>query len=715
MAAPDPHRGHADPVQEQDEPATVQDFLLDPESPEAASAVNNEEALEKETRCGYGFVRFPWLQRFASKKAYVVIYGMIGCFQFALASYFVGTISTMEKRFQIPSTFSGVINSAWDFGAMFTNLSAAYLGRSSHKPRWVAWGTVLVGVSCYMRLIPHWLYGPGENALMLTKEFGTEFKPLNESDKTGPKLTLCGNNHLEFEDCDNASSGNISAFIFLAAHIVLGIGSSVYYTLGISYLDDNAKKNKAPVLLAITMCLRMVGPTMGYMLASYALEMYVDPLLTPVITPKDPRWVGAWWFGWFPFGTITLVLALFVAMFPRSLPRAAQRSAAAASAAGRTYNPQGKTKKSIADFKATISRLLKNRVLVCNNLSTICFVFGLIGQWTFMPKYMETQFHQSASTASLISGSVGLLCTAAGLMVSALLISKFKPNARVLAGWNVIAESLDCCGFLLITFIGCETFNLQGTPQSDGTLGLEVDCNSNCSCPDSLRYSPVCHTPSRTTFFSPCHAGCTDAEWGEGNSSLKIFSNCTCVPDGGPILNGPCAVDCSQAFMLFIIIQCVQRFLGATGKAGNTLIHFRCVDPEDKPVAIGLSEFLLCICSFIPGPIFFGYLIDMSCLVWGQTCGKPGNCWLYDVQKLRYLVNLPIVGCLFFGTLWDVGVWHYVKGVQLYDEDDEKASKKRSKGAVPEDRKVSYNTMALMTGSDHNISANEFRRKSFSS
>jgi Organic Anion Transporter Polypeptide (OATP) family len=34
----------------------------------------------------------------------------------------------------------------------------------------------------------------------------------------------------------------------------------------------------------------------------------------------------------------------------------------------------------------------------------------------------------------------------------------------------------------------------------------------------------------------------------------------------------------------------------------------------------------------------------MACLVWGHTCGKTGNCWLYDVEKLRYYVNLPIVG-----------------------------------------------------------------------
>jgi solute carrier organic anion transporter family, member 5A len=41
---------------------------------------------------------------------------------------------------------------------------------------------------------------------------------------------------------------------------------------------------------------------------------------------------------------------------------------------------------------------------MCNTVSSIFFTFGLMGQWTFMPKYMETQFYQSASTAALISG-----------------------------------------------------------------------------------------------------------------------------------------------------------------------------------------------------------------------------------------------------------------------------------------------------------------------
>jgi hypothetical protein len=62
-------------------------------------------------------------------------------------------------------------------------------------------------------------------------------------------MSLCGNNHTDSEDCDNASSGHTSSAILFLAHAVLGVGTSVYYTLGIAYLDDNARKNKAPMLL----------------------------------------------------------------------------------------------------------------------------------------------------------------------------------------------------------------------------------------------------------------------------------------------------------------------------------------------------------------------------------------------------------------------------------------------------------------------------------
>jgi len=33
------------------------------------------------------------------------------------------------------------------------------------------------------------------------------------------------------------------------------------------------------------------------------------------------------------------------------------------------------------------------------------------------------------------------------------------------------------------------------------------------------------------------------------------------------------------------------------------------------------------------------YLLDNTCLVWGKTCSGTGNCWLYNGEALRYLLN----------------------------------------------------------------------------
>lgn len=70
------------------------------------SSKTSEPAVE-ETVCGIGFFKPKWLQVMASKKIYVIVYGLLGFNQFMLSSYFNGTLTTMEKRFKFSSQMSG--------------------------------------------------------------------------------------------------------------------------------------------------------------------------------------------------------------------------------------------------------------------------------------------------------------------------------------------------------------------------------------------------------------------------------------------------------------------------------------------------------------------------------------------------------------------------------------------------------------------------------
>ncbi|XP_069675274.1 solute carrier organic anion transporter family member 74D-like isoform X2 [Periplaneta americana] len=633
------------------------------------------DEYEEDTRCGMRECQPECLQRLASKKVYILIYGLTGMFNYAIHSYSNATISTVEKRFKTSSRTSGLMISALDMGGLTFSMLLSYLGSRGHKTRWIASGMILVSLSCFLRILPHLLYGAGQDALELTREYGPqEYNFTHSTQETGD--LICREEFIgEEEDCSAEGLSSLPPIILFISFFITGIGACMYYTLGLAYLDDNVRKNQSPFLLSVSQCIKMLGPTIGYLLGSYALKMYVDTSSHPTITNEDPRWIGAWWLGWGPLGVLSGVTGIGMALFPRKLPRAAYRAMKARAAnEDVTVQTSSKPPTSFADFKQVVYRLTRNKVLVCNSMSSVLYLFAFIGYWIFMPKYLETQFRQSASKSSFITGTIGLFFSALGVMASGSIISKFKPRARYLAAWNVFVETLDILGFILYSFLNCSVDDLHGSPLPDGSWNLTAACNSGCDCGTMLKYSPVCSSDSSTTFYSACHAGCTTIEMINGT---KTYGNCSCIGEdgGGWATEGQCPVDCTTKFTIYLVARCILTFFGSSGRAGNVIVQFRCVAEDDKSMSVGFTEVLICALALIPGPVVFGVLLDSACLVWGQTCGESGNCWLYNGQKLGYLVNFTATGCLIIGTMLDMGVWYYVKDLQIYDEKEEKKKK----------------------------------------
>lgn len=139
-------------------------------------------------------------------------------------------------------------------------------------------------------MLPHFLYGPGEDALSLTKEYGAKSRNISVlSDKH--RKFLCLGTENRGKDCES-EDGNLAPQVLLfIAQLVSGMGGSLYYTLGVSYMDDNIQKSKTPALISFSYFLRMLGPAIGYGLASFSLKFYISPTLTPTITMQDARYV----------------------------------------------------------------------------------------------------------------------------------------------------------------------------------------------------------------------------------------------------------------------------------------------------------------------------------------------------------------------------------------------------------------------------------------
>lgn len=325
--------------------------------------------------------------------------------------------------------------------------------------------------------------------------------------------------------------------IFLS-QFVLGIGNTLYYSLGQTYLDDNTKKTNTPMMLAYAMSLRMFGPVIGFLLGYVSLRLYIDPTKTPLINSKDPRWLGAWWLGWLILGFSMLFFSWLIGMFPKELPktrllRQSSELPKVLRAADRDAEEQEPFKKGVSsateedvddfpklkDFPAALMRLLRNKLLMYNILSAIFYILGSSGYITFLSKYMEVQFNKNASDATIVTGPVTIIGMVSGFMISGWFISKYRPTPRRLFFWNIVVGASYMIGQVVYMFLTCDNNSLLN---EFGALNLTATCNSKCSC-DSVSYSPVCHEPSGETFFSPCHAGCN--EW---NEDSKTYSKCLC-------------------------------------------------------------------------------------------------------------------------------------------------------------------------------------------
>lgn len=62
-------------------------------------------------------------------------------------------------------------------------------------------------------------------------------------------MSICGPGPLHEEVCSVNEVAFYSSVIMSGAQVLMGIGTSVYWTLGTAYLDDNVSKNKMPWLL----------------------------------------------------------------------------------------------------------------------------------------------------------------------------------------------------------------------------------------------------------------------------------------------------------------------------------------------------------------------------------------------------------------------------------------------------------------------------------
>ncbi|KAI2564745.1 hypothetical protein G5576_007307, partial [Homo sapiens] len=78
-------------------------------------------------------------------------------------------------------------------------------------------------------------------------------------------------------------------------------------------------------------------------------------------------------------------------------------------------------------------------------------------------------------------------------------------------------------------------------------------------------------------------------------------------------------------------------FLCAVGLTSYSVLVIRIVQPELKALAIGFHSMIMRSLGGILVPIYFGALIDTTCMKWStNSCGARGACRIYNSTYLGY-------------------------------------------------------------------------------
>ncbi|XP_058046421.1 solute carrier organic anion transporter family member 1C1 [Ahaetulla prasina] len=462
----------------------------------------------------------------------------------------------------------------------------------------------------------------------------------------------------------------ISMWIYvLLGNLLRGIGETPIQPLGIAYIDDYAPEESVPFYIGCVQTVAIIGPILGFLLGSLCAKLYVDigfvDMGTIAITPKDPRWVGAWWLGYLIAGLVSIFAAIPFWFLPKHLPRpeigkdSTEQSRFIAEDnedCCATYQTQVNFLKMAKEFLPSLKSLLGNPVYFLYLCSSIIQFNSLIGMVTYKPKYIEQQFGQSSSKTNFIIGLINIPAVALGMFSGGLFMKKFRLSMLGAAKLSLISSFLGYLLLLTLFTTGCKNAEVAGLtisyegkkPISSYEQTLFSECNAGCACSKN-EWDPICGE-NGITYISACLAGCKTSN---GSGKNMIFYDCSCVdfPEASSrhpsALLGPCpqGKECSKMFLYFLVISVIASYTLSVGGTPGYILLLRCINPQLKSFALGIYTLTVRVLAGIPAPVYFGVSLDTTCLQWGsKLCGGQGACRLYDSKAFRYIyLGLTIV------------------------------------------------------------------------
>uniref|UniRef100_A0A8C9UJ14 Solute carrier organic anion transporter family member 4C1 n=1 Tax=Serinus canaria TaxID=9135 RepID=A0A8C9UJ14_SERCA len=272
-----------------------------------AAAPAGPDPCPEEGPCGWGPCTPRVLQLCNNSEGYLAAYSLLAIFQGIVVNGLINiSISTIEKRYELTSSLSGLISASYDIAFCLLSLFVSYIGERGHKPRWLAFSAFMLGLGSLIFSLPHFSSGK--------YQYGSKIEETCQTAETTFANATCS--------ASTNSPLRKYLYVFILGQLLLGVGGTPLYTLGTAFIDDSVPKHKSSLYIGVGHAMSLLGPAIGYVLGGQLLRIYIDiqiPKSTKV-DQDDPRWLGAWWIGFLACFFAVWLLIIPFSCFPRHLP-----------------------------------------------------------------------------------------------------------------------------------------------------------------------------------------------------------------------------------------------------------------------------------------------------------------------------------------------------------------------------------------------------------